>query len=76
MIGTYERPRLGRNLAEEVTARLLGGFGMKAEIGLAAFTRLRDRGLLEGTPSVWELECALAEPFSIRGLSQRYRFPR
>ena len=36
-LGTYERLRLGRNLAEEVAACLLGGFGMKAEIGLAAF---------------------------------------
>jgi thermostable 8-oxoguanine DNA glycosylase len=76
MIGTYARLRLGRNLVEEVAACLLGGFGMKAEIGLAAFARLRDRGLLLGTPSMSELESALAEPFSIRGASRRYRFPR
>lgn len=49
---------------------------MKAEIGLAAFARLRDRGLLLGIPSMSELESALSEPFSIRGASRRYRFPR
>lgn len=76
MIGTYERLRLGQNLVEEVSACLLGGFGMKAEIGLAAFARLRDLGLLSGPPSISELESALAEPFSIRGVSRRYRFPR
>jgi thermostable 8-oxoguanine DNA glycosylase len=76
IIGTYERLKLGRNLVEEVAACLLGGFGMKAEIGLAAFARLRDRGLLAGAPSVLELEPALAEPFSIRGVSRHYRFPR
>jgi len=76
LIGTYARLRLGRNLVEEVSACLLGGFGMKAEIGLAAFARLRDWGLLSGTPSMSELESALAEPFSIHGISRRYRFPR
>ena len=75
-IGTYERLRLGHSLAEEVAACLLGGFGMKAEIGLAAFTRLRDRELLDGTPSVLELESALAEPFLVHGISRQYRFPR
>lgn len=75
-IGTYEGLRLGHNLAEEVAACLLGGFGMKAEIGLAAFARLRDRQLLEGTPSNYELETALAEPFSIRGTFRHYRFPK
>lgn len=76
LIGTYASFRLGRNLVEEVAACLLGGFGMRAEIGLAAFARLRERGLLSRIPSLSGLESALTEPFSICGASRRYRFPR
>jgi thermostable 8-oxoguanine DNA glycosylase len=76
-LGTYRHLRLGNTLAEELAACLLGGFGMKAELGLAAFARLRDRGLLRGVPPAEHiLEHALAEPFMIRGHSRRYRFPR
>lgn len=75
-LGTYKHLRLGNTLAEEVAACLLGGFGMKAELGLAAFFRLRERGLLETTSEENVLEQALAEPFAIRGQLWRYRFPR
>lgn len=75
-IGTYGHFRLGRTLVEEVAACLLGGFGMKAELGLAAFARLRDFGLLNepAAPSVFEE--ALGEPFVIHGQPRRYRFQR
>src|SRR5262245_36718563 len=36
--------RLGRSLIEEVVACLLGGHGIPAEVGIAAFHRLRDAG--------------------------------
>jgi thermostable 8-oxoguanine DNA glycosylase len=75
-LGTYGCLRLGHTLTEEVAACLLGGFGMKAELGLAAFARLRDRGLLQGAPREDVLEHALATPFAIRGHARRYRFPR
>lgn len=76
-LGTYTSLRLGRTLTEEVAACLLGGFGMKAELGLAAFARLRNRGLI-GEPEVdaETLERVLAEPFTMRGVLRRYRFPR
>jgi hypothetical protein len=48
--GTYRNLRLGRTLPEEIAACLLGGYGMKAELGLAAFGRLREHGLL--TPNL------------------------
>ncbi|MFO8089693.1 MAG: hypothetical protein R6U13_07655, partial [Desulfatiglandaceae bacterium] len=35
--GFPEKPRLGNTLAEEVAACLLGGYGMRAELGLLAF---------------------------------------
>jgi len=75
-LGTYRITRLGRTLSEEIAACLLGGFGMKAELGLAAFARLRDRGLLEKTAAAAVLERTLAEPFQLHGVSRRYRFPR
>jgi thermostable 8-oxoguanine DNA glycosylase len=75
-LGTYQHLRLGRTLAEELAACLLGGFGMKAELGLAAFERLRNRGLLQGVPAENVLEHALAKPFVMCGHSQKYRFPR
>lgn len=76
IIGTYACLRLGRTLTEELAACLLGGFGMKAEIGLAAFTRLRDQGLLKGQPSARDLEDVLSLPFLVRGVHRRYRFPK
>jgi thermostable 8-oxoguanine DNA glycosylase len=75
-LGTYADNRLGRSLIEEAAACLLGGFGMRAELGLMAYARVRERGLLRGRPREHDLEDALAEPFVVNGKSQRYRFPR
>lgn len=76
-LGTYDDFRLGRSLSEELSACLLGGYGMPAELGLAAYRRLRDRGLLSSVPTVLAIEAALSEPFvTARGATRRYRFPR
>lgn len=75
-LGTYNDLRLGRTLAEELAACLLGGYGMPAELGLAAYARLRSFGLLAGTPSAFSIEAALLEPFEYRGRRRFYRFPR
>jgi thermostable 8-oxoguanine DNA glycosylase len=75
-LGTYDDLRLGRTLTEEVAACLLGGYGMPAELGLAAYSRLRERGLLVGAPSAHTLEKVLLEPFQYRGGRRAYRFPR
>lgn len=71
--GTF---RLGSDLREEVAACLLGGWGMPAELGLAAFERLRDRRLLQGPTSARVLEMALAEPLTVGSRPRRYRFPK
>jgi len=68
--------RLGQSLAEEVAACLLGGHGMPAEMGVAAFGRLRAAGLLEGTPDEDCLYQELAKPMEINGRSCRYRFAK
>ena len=76
-LGTYDDLRLGRSLTEELAACLLGGHGMPAELGLAAYRRLRNRGLLGKVPTISALEASLSEPFQMRlGVTRRYRFPR
>ena len=75
-LGTYADLRLGRTLAEEIAACLLGGYGMPAELGLAAYSRLRMLGYLAARPSAKEIEEALLEPLDCNGMRRNYRFPR
>ena len=52
--------RLGRTLAEEFAACLLGGHGIPAPVGIAAYERLRERGILCGAgASEQQLEALL-----------------
>ena len=65
--------RLGRSLREEVLACLLGGHGIPAEVGLAAYQRLRarpDDELLDPN----RCRELLLEPLHICGRAVRYRF--
>ena len=70
--------RLGANLAEELGACLLGGFGMPADICIAAFGRLRDAGVFAKAHSAdrAEIERLLAEPLAVPGRARpvHYRF--
>jgi N-glycosylase/DNA lyase len=67
--------RIGETLAEEITACLLGGHGIPAEVGLAAFRRLREQGLLKGLPVTKERLCeALSVPLILNDRQVRYRF--
>jgi thermostable 8-oxoguanine DNA glycosylase len=72
--GERRTHRLGRTLREEIAACLLGGFGIPAEVGLAAFSRIRDRGLLDGEPAAALLMTTLREPLRIGERVVRYRF--
>ncbi|SFJ77257.1 Thermostable 8-oxoguanine DNA glycosylase [Bosea sp. OK403] len=72
----YGSLKLGRTLAEEVAACLLGGYGMKAEIGLAAYRTVRDLGMLRSGVEPTRLELILSEPIMVRDRLVRYRFPR
>jgi thermostable 8-oxoguanine DNA glycosylase len=74
--GHYLDNKLGRTLQEEMAACLLGGFGMPAAMGLAAFDRLRHFGLLKSDVEETHILDALLEPLVINGRLQRYRFPR
>lgn len=68
--------RLGDNLVEEVTACLLGGHGIPADVGVAAFHRLRSVGALEGPVTEAKLLRHLCEPLEVNGRVVRYRFAK
>ena len=74
--GTPIRYRLGSTLAEEVAACLLGGHGIPAAVGVAAFQKLRSCGALQGTPTEAQIGELLSEPLDIDGRHIRYRFAR
>jgi thermostable 8-oxoguanine DNA glycosylase len=73
---TTETFRLGSTLTEEVVACLLGGHGLPAAVGLAAFHQVRAAGLCVGRPSASEVEVVLRQPLLVRGRPVHYRFPR
>jgi N-glycosylase/DNA lyase len=68
--------RLGRSLFEEVVACLLGGWGIPGDIGVTAFKRLQQEGLLGSQLDQEAIELALRQPFEVPGRSRpvRYRF--
>lgn len=75
LIGRPAEYRLGRSLAEEVGACLLGGHGIPAPVGLAAYAHLRELGAFSKVaPSEIQLEGWLREPLKIGHKSIRYRF--
>ncbi|AEG02822.1 hypothetical protein [Methylomonas methanica] len=76
IIGGPPRHRLGSTLAEEVGACLLGGHGIPASIGLAAFRRLQSLGVFASVPSESEIFDVLSQPLEIDGRQIRYRFAK
>lgn len=75
LIGKPPTYRLGRTLTEEVAACLLGGHGIPASVGIAAYERLRERGAFAGIPPSFEqLETWLREPLLMGQRQVRYRF--
>lgn len=72
----YTHHDLGSCLLEEVAACLLGGYGIPAELGLAAFDTLRTQKLLDGHAHVQEIYEVLEQPLPVAGAMRRYRFSR
>lgn len=70
----YIEHRLGDTLLEEIAVCLLGGYGIPAEMGLAAFRRLKEHELLHGTSTEREILELLSCPFNLAGRERRYRF--
>jgi N-glycosylase/DNA lyase len=73
-----KRFRVGESLAEDFAICLLAGYGVPAEVGIEAASRLKAAGLLipSCAPSRIGIEGLLAEPLSVMGHSVRYRFYR
>lgn len=66
------------DLLREVVFCLLGGFGIKYEVNVAAFRRLDERGFFRSpVPNATEevIRDWLLEPLSVAGRRVRYRFP-
>jgi hypothetical protein len=68
--------RLGRSLVEEVVYCLLGGYGIPAEVGVAAAERVCDTlaGASDLVLGHKRLEQMLSRPLTLRGRAVRYRF--
>lgn len=68
--------RLGRTLEEELLACMLGGYGIPAEVGLAAYRRLGRA--MRRTPDVLRdplaVQGMLSAPLDVDGRAVRYRF--
>lgn len=66
---------IGKTLEEEIVFCLLGGYGIPAEVGIAAFERLRSRGLISHeTITVDVISANLREPLAVSGRQVTYRF--
>lgn len=77
LVGSPARYKLGRTLAEEATACLLGGYGMPASVGIAAYQKLRERGAFCGSPpSERQIETWLNEPLDVGSRRVQYRFAK
>lgn len=70
--------RLGETLEEEICACLLGGHGIPAEVGLAAYRRVLDSGILNRDHKIKQetILSLLEEPLMVYGRSVRYRFAK
>jgi len=65
--------RLGGSLREEVLACILGGYGIPAEVGLAAYAKLKELPAA-GLHDEDVVRAILAAPLLVNGRSVRYRF--
>jgi N-glycosylase/DNA lyase len=75
LAGRPARYKLGRTLSEEVGACLLGGHGIPAPVGMAAYERLRKLGAFTETPPPEaQFEAWLREPMQVGQRQVRYRF--
>ena len=69
--------RIGTTLKEEIAACLLGGHGIPAEIGLAAYRAVRCSGVLDlATTTTHDFYSILQQSFEVNGRKVRYRFAK
>jgi len=72
---TENEHRISNNIIEEVIVCILGGYGIPSEMGLLAFYRLKERGLIVPNISFESVNEALSQPFLLdNGKEVKYRF--
>jgi N-glycosylase/DNA lyase len=77
ILGNKINYKLGSSLKEEVGACLLGGHGIPASIGIAAYQHVKKRGAFgDRAPDETSIFEWLSEPLNVNGRSVRYRFAR
>ncbi len=77
LTGNRVNYKLGATLKEEVGACLLGGHGIPANVGIAAFRHVKDCGAFgDLPPSEDVLLTWLQEPLALNGRQVRYRFAK
>ena len=75
--GDLIRYKLGNSLIEEIGACLLGGHGIPAANGLAAYEHMRSKGIFNGAVfSESDIFSWLSEPISLNGKTFKYRFAK
>lgn len=76
LVGRPAQYSLGRTLAEEVGACLLGGHGIPGQVGIAAYEHLRSQGAFaaKASPSTEQLEAWLRQPIQVGKRLVHYRF--
>lgn len=75
ILGITVNYKLGTTLIEEIGACLLGGHGIPARVGIAAFQHVRQKGAFNGAPPDEQtLLNWLKEPLLVEGRLVRYRF--
>jgi thermostable 8-oxoguanine DNA glycosylase len=75
LVGRPAQYSLGRTIAEEVGACLLGGHGIPGKVGIAAYEHLRSKGAFRAVvPNQEQLEAWLREPLYVEKRVVRYRF--
>lgn len=72
------RFRMGETLEQEYAICVLAGYGVPAEVGMAAACRLREAGVLDGSGQSSEetISTLLQQPLDVDGRMIRYRFYR
>lgn len=76
MSATLPKYKLGISLTEEVVACLLGGHGIPAKVGVAAFQKLQSIGILNDVPTEDVVLNILNQPLTVDGRIVKYRFAR
>ncbi|MFY7003549.1 8-oxoguanine DNA glycosylase [Acinetobacter pittii] len=77
LTGSKINYKLGTTLKEEVGACLLGGHGIPAQVGIAAYSHLKNKGIFsEIESSEQDIYNLLAEPIDLDGKKVKYRFAR